>query len=211
MKKILIANPRKIAIFNLDNKIKIMKQLLISFLACLFVIPSFSQETWLVDNSHSNLRFEVGWEDFSIRTGEFNSFAGEIVTDSLNDLTNASITFNVDAASVAVISERLAERIKSDKFLNVEQYPEITYTSNQLSSSSDSTYVSTGKLIVCGVEKEQEVSVWVKGYKETKKGNIFGIQVTLVVDRREFGLTWGSPRMADKIKLVGHLLYKEKK
>ncbi len=186
-----------------------MKQLFISFLACLLSFSSFAQETWLVDNPHSNVRFEVGWQDFSMRTGEFKSFEGNITTKSIDDLTKASIEFVVDATSVDVISDRLAEHIMSDKFLDVENYPTITYTSNQLSASSDSTYVSNGTLTICGVEKEQEVSVWVKGYKETKKGVIFGVQVTLIVDRQAFDLTWGSPRLADKIKIVGHLLYKK--
>lgn len=185
-----------------------MKCLLISFLLCLFGLSCFSQEVWVVDNPHSNLRFEVGWQDFSMRTGEFKAFDGSITTTSLDDLSNASIQFIVDATSVDVIAEKLANHVKSDKFLEVEQYPEIIFTSDQVSSTSDSTYVSTGKLTICGVEKEQDVSIRVKGYKETKKGNIFGIEVTLVVDRQQFGLDWGSPRLANKIKLVGHLLYK---
>ena len=57
------------------------------------------------------------------------------------------------------------------------------------------------------IEQEQEVSITVKGYKETKRGNIFGIEVTLIVNRIDFGLDWGAPRLADEIKLVGHLLY----
>lgn len=184
-----------------------MKQL-IFLLAILCSLTCFSQETWHVDNPHSNVRFEVGWEDFSMRTGEFKSFDGSIVTESLDDLSDASINFIVDATSVDVIADRLAEHIMSEKFLDVARFPEITYTSTSLSVTSDSTYVSNGTLIVCGVEKEQEVSIEVKGYKETKKGNVFGIEVTLNVDRTRFGLTWGSPRLGDTIKIVGHLLYK---
>ncbi|MEM7105236.1 MAG: YceI family protein [Bacteroidota bacterium] len=188
-----------------------MKQFSLSFLACLIGLSCLAQETWVVDNPHSNVRFEVGWQEFSMRTGEFKLFDGEIITESLEDLSNSSVEFIVDAASVDVISDRLAGHVKGEKFLNVEEHPEITFTSNQLSPTSDSTYVSTGKLTICGVEKEQEAFIWVKGQKETKKGKIFGIEVTLVVDRQEFGLDWGSPRLADKIKIVGHLLYKIKK
>lgn len=186
-----------------------MKQIVISLWACLVGVSCFSQETWVVDNAHSNLRFEVGWQDFSMRTGEFKTFDGSItVTDSIQNLKDGLVSFVVDAASVDVIADRLADHIRSEKFLNTELHPEIVYTSDKLVASSDSTYVSNGLLKICGVEKEQEVSIWVKGYKETKKGNIFGIQVSLVVDRTRFGLTWGSPRMGDKITMVGHLLYK---
>ncbi len=184
-----------------------MRYLFILFLACT-TTSTFAQEIWGVDNAHSNLRFEVGWEDFSVRTGEFRKFDGSITTASLDDLSGAEVEFIVDVSSVVVIADRLAERVLSEKFLNVEVYPEITFNSNKVSATSDSTYVSTGTLKICGVEKEQDATIQVKGYKETKKGNIFGIEVNLVVDRTEYDLTWGSPRLGDKIKIVAHLLYK---
>ncbi len=187
-----------------------MKQLSIFFLFLSFCFTTTAQETWNIDNPHSNVRFEVGWEDFSMRTGEFKIFEGTIVTDSKEDLSNASIEFTVDASSVDVIADRLANHIKSEKFLAVEEYPEITYTANKAIKSGKNTYTSTGKLTIHGVEKEQSVTFQVKGSKETKKGHILGLEVTLEVNRADFGLTWGSPRLAEKIIIVGHLLYKLK-
>lgn len=188
----------------------IMKQFYL-FLICLsFCFSSVAQETWTIDNPHSNLRFEVGWEDFSMRTGEFKIFNGTIVTNTREDLTDAVFEFKVDAASVDVIADRLAGHIKSDRFLDVEKYPEITYSANEATKIGENTFLSKGKLIVHGVEKEQSVTIQIKGAKETKKGFIYGIEVSLVVNRMDFGLEWGSPRLAEKIKLVGHLLYKLK-
>ena len=185
-----------------------MKKFNLLILYLSFCFTSLAQETWTIDNPHSNLRFEVGWEDFSVRTGEFKIFDGSIVTNSREDLTNAAIEFKVDASSVDVIADRLAEHIKSDRFLEVEKYPEITYSSNQVIETGENAYLSIGKLTIHGVEKEQAVSIKVKGYKETKKGIIYGLEVSLDVNRLDYGLDWGSPRLAETIKLVGHLLYK---
>jgi len=187
-----------------------MKPLSLFFIYLSFYFSAFAQETWTIDNPHSNVRFEVGWEDFSMRTGEFKVFEGTIITDSKEDLSNASFEFIVDATSVDVIADRLAAHIKSDRFLEVEKYPEITYSANQATKTSENTYVSKGKLTVHGVEKEQAVSFKVKGAKETKKGYILGLEVTLIVNRTDFGLDWGSPRLAETITIVGHLLYKRK-
>ena len=145
-----------------------------------------------------------------MRTGEFKIFDGTIVTDSKDDLSNASFEFKVDASSVDVIAERLANHIKSDRFLEVEKYPEITFSSSQATKIDENNYTSKGKLTIHGVEKEQEVSFKVKGAKETKKGVILGLEVRVEVDRTDFGLDWGSPRLAEKIIIVGHLLYKLK-
>lgn len=182
---------------------------LILFTLCLS-FTSFAQENWSVDNPHSNLRFEVGWEDFSMRTGEFKVFSGSIVSNSREDLSDATFELTVDASSVDVIAERLAGHIKSDRFLDVENYPEITFFSNQATKTGDNTYTATGKLKVHGVEKDQEVSVKVKGSKKTDKGELLGLEVRLVVNKADYGLDWGSPRLADNIILVGHLLYKLK-
>lgn len=186
-----------------------MKQLSLMALGLLFCSLSFAQEKWMVDLHHSNVRFEVGWEEFSMRTGEFKVFEGSIVSNSLEDLSEAVFEFKVDAASVDVIADRLADRIKSDNFLNVEKYPEIIYSSTSAAQTSDSTYLSKGKITICGVEKEQNVLIWVKGNKQTNKGEIFGLEVSLVVNKSDFGLEWGSPRLAENIKVIGHLLYTE--
>lgn len=184
---------------------KLLLSVLFSF--CLSFI-SYGQETWLVDNPHSNLRFEVGWEDFSVRTGEFKIFNGSIITESIDDLSHAKIEFVVDASSVDVIAERLAEHIKSDRFLDVENYPEITFVAEKTTKTGDDSYSSTGKLNIHGVEKDHEVSFIVKGRKETEKGQLLGLEVSVMVDKTDFGLDWGSPRLANNITLVGHILYK---
>jgi polyisoprenoid-binding protein YceI len=33
------------------------------------------------------------------------------------------------------------------------------------------------------------------------------IEVTLKINRNDFGLEWGSPRLGETIKIVGYLLY----
>lgn len=185
-----------------------MKQLSLLFICLCLCLSVNAQETWNVDNPHSNLRFEVGWEDFSMRTGEFKVFEGTMITNSREDLTDAAIEFTVDAASVDVIADRLAGHVKSDKFLDVEKYPEIKFSSNKAIKNADGTYTAKGKLTIHGMEKDQEVTIKVTGHKETKKGYIYGLKVSLTVNRMDYGLDWGSPRLAENIILVGHLLYK---
>lgn len=187
-----------------------MKQLVILFISLSICVTAYSQETWLVDNPHSNLRFEVGWEDFSMRTGEFKVFEGTMTTQSREDLTDATFEFIVDATSVDVIAERLAGHVKSDKFLDVENFPQIKFSAQGATKVDDSTYAAKGLLTIHDMEKEQDVTIKIKGSKKTKKGFIYGVEVSLVVNRMDYGLDWGSPRLADNIILVGHLLYKLK-
>jgi len=187
-----------------------MKQFYFIITGLLSCFTSFAQDTWTVDNSHSNIRFEVGWEDFSIRTGEFKVFEGNIVTNSKYDLTNATFYLKVDPKSIDVIADNLSEQLKGERFLDAEKYLEITYSSTGAKATSDSTFISKGKLNIHGVVKDQDVLIWFKGHKPGRRGEMLGIEVSLTINRKDFGLEWGSPRLGDTVKIVGYLLYQMK-
>ncbi|NQU84286.1 MAG: YceI family protein [Mariniphaga sp.] len=184
-----------------------MKQFNLFFLFLLLYISSVAQETWTIDNAHSNIRFEVGWEDFSIRTGEFKVFEGNIITSSKEDLSDATFYLKVDPKSVEVIAENLSEQLRGERFFDAENFPEITFSSSMAKATSDSTYISSGKLTVNGVEKDQDAYFRVKGFKKGRRSYLFGLEVTIKLNRTDFGLDWGSPRLGETIKVVGHLLY----
>jgi len=173
----------------------------------LLYFTSSAQEIWTIDNAHSNIRFEAGWEDFSIRTGEFKVFEGTITTDSKYDLSKATFYLKVDPKSIDVIAGNLSEQLKGEQFLDTEKYPEITFSSSATRATSDSTFISSGKLTIHGVEKEQDALIWVKGHKMGRRGEILGIEVSLKINRKDFGLDWGSPRLGETVKIVGYLLY----
>ncbi len=187
-----------------------MKFIFLLGFVVLFQFSTFSQEVWSIDNAHSNIVFEVGWEDFSARTGEFKVFEGTLTTDSRDDLSDATFELKVDPASIDVIAANLSEQLKGEQFLDVANYPEITYHSSEAEAITDSTYISKGKLKIHGVEKDQEVLVEVRGFKETRRSYLFGLKVTLDINRTDFGLEWGAPRLGEKVKLVGHLLYQKR-
>jgi polyisoprenoid-binding protein YceI len=174
----------------------------------LFCFTCFAQEIWTVDSPHSNIRFEVGWENISTRTGEFKVFEGQLTTNSISDLSNATFYLKVDPKGIDVIADRLSERLKGVEFFEVEIFPEITYYSFEVKPTSDSTYVSKGQLNIHGVEKDQDVLIWVRGHKTGEKGHILGLEVSLTLSRKDFGLDWGSPRLGETVKVVCHLLYK---
>ena len=176
----------------------------------LICFSSFAQETWTIDNANSNIRFEVGWEDISIRTGEFKVFEGSITTPSKYDFSNATFVLKVEPNSIEVIAPRLSDQLKGEQFLDTAKFPEITYTSSGVKIISDSTFISTGKLTIHGVEKEQDVLIWVKGHKAGRRGEILGTEVSLKINRKDFGLDWGIPRLIETVKIVGYLQYQMK-
>lgn len=188
-----------------------MKYVCSLFVALFICFQLSAQQTWKLDSGHSNVRFEVAWQDFSIRTGEFKSFSGSIELDSINDFTDARFSFEVDPNSIDVIADKLAGVLIGEKFLDTEKYPEILFSSNDARKVDENRYLTSGTLFIHGVEKEQEVSIVFKGRKMARKGETFGIEVSFEFNRNDFGLVYGSPRLGEKVKVVGHLLYLEAK
>ena len=125
-------------------------------------------------------------------------------------MSNATYYLKVDPKSVDVIADKLSEQLMGEQFLDAVKYPEITFSSSGAKAMSDSTYISTGKLTIHGVEKEEDALIWVKGHKLGRRSEILGIEVSLSINRKDFGLEWGSPRLGDTIKIVGYLLYQMK-
>ncbi len=187
-----------------------MKKLHLFIPGLLFCFTCFAQEIWTVDSPHSNIRFEVGWENISTRTGEFKVFEGQLTTNSKSDLSNATFYLKVDPKSIDVIADRLSERLKGERFFEVEIFPEITYHSIEVKPTSDSTYLSKGLLNIHGEEKDQDVSIWVRGHKTDEKGHLLGLEVSLILNRKDFGLDWGSPRLDETVKVIAYLLYRIK-
>lgn len=184
-----------------------MKFLMTILLASCTQLLVYGQTTWNLDNLHSNVRFEVGWQEFSVRTGEFKSFEGTLQTKSLEDLVDAQFEFKVDPASIDVIADRLADHLKGDRFLEVEKYPEITFKSSELVAKDEDEYTVKGLLKIHGIEKEQDVKMMMKGFSDAKGKRSMGFQVELLLNRKDFGLDWGSPRLGETVTIVGHLIY----
>lgn len=187
-----------------------MKKTVILVLFTYLQLNAFSQDTWNIDNAHSNIRFEVGWEDISVRTGEFKVFEGTIISPSKEDFSNAEFYLKVDPNSLDVIADRLADHLKGEQFLNVSAFPEIVFKASGAKAESDNSYLVNGTLTIHGVEKEQVANVIYKGTKPGRRGDMLAIEANLIVDRKDFGLEWGSPRLGDKIKIVAYLLYQMK-
>ena len=186
------------------------KKLGLFALGAVFYITSFAQGIWNIDNNHSNINFEVGWEDFSVRTGEFKVFEGSIISNTDNDLTKATFNLKVDPKSIDVIAPNLSEQLKGDRFLETDKYPEITFNSKGATSVSDSTYVTKGTLKIHGVEKEQEAMIRFRGQKQGSRSYLLGLEVSLKFNKNDFGLTWGAPRLGETVTVVGHLLYNKR-
>ena len=162
---------------------------------------------WTVDTSHTGVGFSVKHMMVSKVRGRFTGLEGTI-DGNPEDLTNASINFKIDAATINTNSEDRDNHLRSADFFDVEVYPTIVFSSTEIVKKSDNEYELTGDITIKDVTKK----ITFEAEFEGKGVNPWGVEVVAFevegkISRKDFGLTWntaleaGGVLVGDEIKI----------
>jgi polyisoprenoid-binding protein YceI len=88
----------------------------------------------------------------------FRTVSGEISFDK-DDVTKSSIELKIEAASIDTNHEQRDTHLKSSDFLNVEEFPEVTFKSTAIEKTGDKTAKVTGDLSLAGTTKPVTLDV----------------------------------------------------
>lgn len=148
---------------------------------------------WTIDQSHSQIGFEVKHMMVSKVKGQFEAYSANIEVADLADLTNANIAFEIDAGSVNTRSEERDNHLKSADFFDVETYPSITFVSTNIVRVEEDEYKVTGELTIKDVTKPVTFEVEFGGKGKNPWGvDVYGFEAEAKINREAFGLTWNA-------------------
>ncbi len=131
---------------------RILSQAALSLIVALSIVPAFAAETYYTDQGHTEVKFGWSHAGVSLQSGEFTKASGKLVLDPDN-VAQSSVNVTIDAASISTGFGPLDDDLKSKNYLDVETYPEITFTSTSVTKTSDTTADVTGDLTIHGVTK----------------------------------------------------------
>jgi len=138
--------------------------------------------------AHSEANFSVKYVVSTFRGG-FEQFDAVLTADE----NGARLDGTVKADSLVVKDENLAAHLKSPEFFDTEQYPEIKFTSLQITRDGDAITLE-GDLTLKGHTEKVTGTGTISGPAEDAFGNTkIGLELTTVVDRTKFGLNWNAP------------------
>ncbi|MCS6918044.1 MAG: YceI family protein [Chitinophagales bacterium] len=178
-----------------------MKKQLLFLLAVGLLHPASAQTRWNLDASHSNVKFTVTYSGVAEMDGQFNSFAGTILSNK-EDFTDAQIEFTVDAASIDTDNEKRDEHLRSDDFFNAEKFPKMTFRSTSFRKTGDRTYVLEGDLTIRDVTKRVKFDVNYGGTVLDARGNTrAGFVARTTINRFDYNLKWN--RVVESVSVVG--------
>ncbi|MGV8847592.1 YceI family protein [Tessaracoccus sp.] len=169
--------------------------------------PNNITGTWNIDPSHSQVGFTARHAMVTKVRGSFNEFEGSVVVRN-DDLSTTQITVTIQATSIDTRNEQRDGHLRSNDFLAMDQFPEITFTSTSVTPTDASGLDVTGDLTIKGITNEVHIPFSFEGTATDPFGNErAGFEGAVTINRKDYGVTWnaaletGGVLVSDKIVL----------
>jgi polyisoprenoid-binding protein YceI len=119
---------------------------------------AFAADAYKIDPQHAWVTFSINHAGWAKASGIFKAVSGDIVFDK-NDVTKSSVTVQLEAASIDTNFADRDRDLNSPDFLNVAEFPAITFKSTSVTKTGDKTGQVTGSLTIIGVTKPVTLDV----------------------------------------------------
>jgi polyisoprenoid-binding protein YceI len=159
--------------------------------------------TWTIDTVHSDVSFYVRHLGVSKVRGHFAAFEGTIVTGE--DPLQSSVNAVIRTDSISTNNESRDAHVRGGDFLDVENFPEMTFTSTAVRPQTAELFEVDGELSLHGVTKTVTLKLELNGFGKGFDGNpIAGFSAATEISRNDFGVTGGAAGAAvsDKIRIA---------
>src|SRR3954451_7861899 len=148
--------------------------------------------TYVLDPTHTRIGFVARHAMVTKVRGQFNEFEGSAVVDA-DDFTKSSAQLTIQAASIDTRNEQRDGHLKSNDFLSLEDYPQITFVSTGVRLTGDTSLELTGDLTIKGVTKSITVPFEFEGAATDPFGNLrVGFEGSVVINRKDYGVNWNA-------------------
>jgi polyisoprenoid-binding protein YceI len=142
--------------------------------------------TWAVDPVHSNVAFAVKHNGVTTFRSGFGRYEAR-----LSGGAEPRLEGTVDVNSIQIDEEMLKGHLLSPEFFDVQRFPQLRFTSSELSVGDDGSLRIRGELEIHGEKREVEAGGRFAQLGEDAYGKArVGLSLEATVDRRDFGLDW---------------------
>jgi len=139
----------------METMMYVPKQPIILALALLasssYTANATADTTFVTDQGHTEIIFNWSHAGVSTQGAEFDKAVGTL--NLADDIEQSSVNVVIDTTSLSSGFAALDKHLKSEDFLEVETYPEITFVSTSVTKTGDTTLNVEGDLTIHGVTK----------------------------------------------------------
>lgn len=185
-----------------------MKLRLIGFLTCAVCLAGFASpaaqaaDEYALDGAHTAVYFRIAHGEFSETYGRFNNVSGTMTVDAA-DTSKSSLQVTIKADSIDTGNTKRDDHLRAPDFLNVKQFPAITFKSTSVSGKTPGELEVQGEFTMHGVTKP--ITLKLKGGKvgEFPPGVIrTGYSTHLDLKRSDFGIEKFVGMIGDEVHIA---------
>jgi polyisoprenoid-binding protein YceI len=144
--------------------------------------------TYTFDQAHTTVEF-IGRHMFTKTRGRFTQAEGTILIAERPE--DSSVEATIVAASIQSNNEQRDGHLKSPDFLNVDEYPSITFKSMGFRHTGESTFALDGELTIKDITKPITLQGEFLGFAPDPFGKISaGFTASTRLEREDWGMSW---------------------
>lgn len=167
--------------------------------------------TYTLDPTHTSVVWKVSHLGMSNYTARFDGISGSLDLNA-EDPTASVVSVVIDPASISTGYPLAAEKdfdaklAQDEKWFNAGAFPEISFTSNSLEMTGETTGTMTGDLTLLGVTQPVTFDVTLNGQFPTHPfapdTAALGFSARTVIDRTDFGFTELVPGIGAEVEVL---------
>jgi len=162
-------------------------------------------ETYVIDDEHFSMSFEVNHIGYAPVMGMFRDVEGQFDYDEeTRQLTSGTLTFK--SKSVFTNHDKRDGHLRNDDFLNSGKFPDITFEITNFETTGENTGIVTGDLTLLGKTRPVDVDVTLNKSAEYPIGHedyTLGMTAETTIKRSNWGMTYGIDQdlVGDEVRL----------
>ncbi len=147
---------------------------------------------YTIDVAHSRLGFVARHAMITKVRGAFNDFEGNAYIDA-DDPANSRVSITIAAESIDTRNEQRDAHLRSNDFLDLANFPQITFASTKVEPHGADVYRVTGDLAIRGVTKPITFDLEFTGSAVDPFGNTrVGLEGAVKINRKDWGVNWNA-------------------
>jgi polyisoprenoid-binding protein YceI len=153
---------------------------------------------WIFEPGHTAAEFRARHMMVTYVRGHFKNVHGTLRFDPESP-NNSSVEVQIDVRGLWTGVKERDDHLRSADFLDVDSYPTITFTGNQVELKGEHDYLVTGDLTIRGVTRTATLNVsylgrwetpwWEDGVNKGPKTRA-GFLATTRINRHDFAVSW---------------------
>ena len=146
--------------------------------------------TWTFDKAHTRLEF-VARHMLSKVRGRFMEFDGTVTIAERPE--DSHVEVEMHTASITTDTGMRDDHLRSDDFLEVDEYPTMTFRSKELRPTGETTFDLVGDLTIKGITREVVLDARFNGWgpgPSPDRPPLAAFSAKTEIDREDWDMTW---------------------